>query len=107
MIPYGHSLATLCTYRQALQQSRTFARRAFLAFRAQSLSVVTQTLDILLKLIPGYIALMRISNQRSPLLGRQFDEGVMAVRTEACVGATKTEGAGIARMMQDPKDTRM
>ena len=82
MIPYGHSLATLCTYRQALQQGRTFARRAFLSFRAQSLSVVTQTLDILLELIPGYIALMRVSNQRSPLLGREFDEGLMAVGME-------------------------
>ena len=107
MIPYGHSLSTLCTYRQALQQSRTFARRAFLSFRAQSLSVVTQTLDILLELIPGYIALMRVSNQRSPLLGRDFDEGSMAVGMEACVRATKAEGADIARMMQDPKDTGM
>src|SRR5215471_17282592 len=107
MIPYGHSLATLCTYRQALQQSRTFARRAFLSFRAQSLSVVTQTLNILLKLIPVYIALMRVSDQRSPLLGRQFDEGLMAVGMEARMCATKAEGAGIARMMQYPKDTRM
>lgn len=70
-------------------------------------SVVTQTLDILLELIPGYIALMRVSNQRSPLLGRDFDEGLMAVGMEACVRATKAEGAGIARMMQDPKDTGM
>jgi hypothetical protein len=50
---------------------------------------------------------MRVSNQRSPLLGRDFDEGLMAVGMEACVRATKAEGAGIARMMQDPKDTRM
>src|SRR5215471_1285096 len=107
MIPYGHSLSTLCTYRQALQQGRTLAWGAFLSFRTQSLSVVTQTLDILLELIPGYIALMRVSNQRSPLLGRDFDEGLMAVGMEACVRATKAEGAGIARMMQDPKDTRM
>jgi hypothetical protein len=107
MIPYGHSLSTLCTYRQALQQGRTFARRAFLSFCAQSLSVITQTLDILLELIPGYIALMRVSNQRSPLLGREFDEGLMAVGMEAYVRATKAEGAGIARMMQDPKDTGM
>ena len=107
MISYGHSLATPCTYRQALQQGRTFARRAFLSFRAQSLSVVTQTLDILLELIPDYIALMRVSNQRSPFLGRDFDEGLMAVGMEACVRATKAEGAGIARMMQDPKYTRM
>ena len=107
MIPYGQSLAALCTYRQALQQGSTFARRAFLSFCAQSLSVVTQTLDILLELIPGYIAVMRVSNQRSPLLGRDFDEGLMAVGMEACVRATKAEGAGIARMMQDPKDTGM
>src|ERR1700751_5777078 len=107
MIPYGHSLSTLCTDRQALQQGRTFARRAFLSFRAQSLSVITQTLDILLELIPGYIALMRVSNQRSPLLGRDFDEGLMAVGMEAYVRATKAEGAGIARMMQDPKETGM
>ena len=107
MIPYGHSLATLCTYRQALQQGRTFARRAFLSFCAQSLSVITQTLDILLELIPDYIALMRVSNQRSPLLGREFDEGLMAVGMEAYVRATEAEGAGIARMMQDPKDTGM
>src|SRR5580692_1949757 len=106
MIPYGHSLSTLCTYRQALQQGRTFARRAFLSFCAQSLSVITQTLDILLELIPGYIALMRVSNQRSPLLGREFDEGLMAVGMEAYVRATKAEGA-TARMMQDPKDTGM
>ena len=100
MIPYGHSFSTLCTDRQTLQQGRTFARRAFLSFRAQSLSVITQTLDVLLEPIPGYIALMRVSNQRSPLLGRDFDEGLMAVGMEA-------EGTGIARMMQDPKDTRM
>jgi FixJ family two-component response regulator len=70
-------------------------------------SVITQTLDILLELIPGYIALMRVSNQRSPLLGREFDEGLMAIGMEAYVRATKAEGAGIARMMQDPKDARM
>jgi hypothetical protein len=64
MIPYGHSLSTPCTYRQALQQGRTFARRAFLSFRAQSLSVITQTLDILLEPIPGYIALMRVAHSR-------------------------------------------
>src|SRR5580704_4119459 len=107
MIPHGHSLSTLCTYRQALQQGRTFAWRAFLSLCAQSLSVVTQTLDILLELIPGYIALMRVSNQRSPLLGREFDEGLMAVGMEAYMRATEAVGAGIARMMQDPKDTRM
>jgi hypothetical protein len=107
MIPYGHSFSTLCTDRQTLQQGRTFARRAFLSFRAQSLSVITQTLDVLLEPIPGYIALMRVSNQRSPLLGRDFDEGLMAVGMEACMRATKAEGTGIARMMQDPKDTRM
>src|SRR6516165_8531832 len=48
------SLAALCTYRQTLQQSRTFARRAFFLFSTQSLSVVTQTLDILFELIPAY-----------------------------------------------------
>src|ERR1700756_2701950 len=99
MIPYGHSLSTLCTYRQALQQSRTFARQAFLAFRAQSLGVVTQTLDILFELIPAYIPLMHVSNQRSPLLGLQFDEGLMAIGMEAYMRATKAEGARIARMM--------
>ena len=50
---------------------------------------------------------MRVLNQRSPLLGREFDEGLVAVGMEAYVRATKAEGAGIARMMQDPKDTRM
>ena len=95
MIPYGHSLAALCTYRQTLQQSRTFARRAFLAFRAQSLGVVTQTLDILFELIPAYIPLMRVSNQRSPLLGLQFDEGLMAIGMEAYMRATKAEGAPV------------
>jgi hypothetical protein len=107
LIPHGHSLATLCTHRQALQQGWTFARRAFLSFCAQSLSAITQTLDILRELIPGYIALMRVSNQRSPLLGREFDEGLMAVGMEAYVRATKAEGASIAQMMQDPKDTGM
>jgi hypothetical protein len=58
MIPYGHSLSTLCTDRQTLQQGRTFARRAFLSFRAQSLGVITQTLDVLLELIPSYMCLM-------------------------------------------------
>src|SRR5271155_2904153 len=43
----------------------------------------------------------------SLVLCREFDEGLMAIGMEACVRATKAEGAGIARMMQDPKDVRM
>jgi len=99
MIPHRHSLSTLCTYRQSLQQRGTFSRWAFLSFRTMSQSVVAQTLVILLELLPGYIALMRVSYQRRPLLGRQFDEGLVAIGTQACMRATKAERAGVARMM--------
>jgi hypothetical protein len=45
---------------------------------------------------------------RSPLGPRVAgDEGLTAVGMEACVRATKAEGTGIARMLQDPKDTGM
>jgi hypothetical protein len=38
---------------------------------------------------------------------RNYEFATHTVRMEACVRATKAEGAGIARMMQDPKDTGM
>jgi len=63
------SLAALCTYRQTLQQSRTFARRAFFLFSTQSLSVVTQTLDILFELIPAYRSHVMASTGITPMAG--------------------------------------
>jgi len=51
---------------------------------------------------PGYIALVRVANERNPLPWRQFDERLVVVGMEAYVRSAKTESAGIAWMMQDP-----
>jgi hypothetical protein len=39
--------------------------------------------SVLLELLPGYVTLVRVANERNPLLGRQFDKRLVAVGTEA------------------------
>jgi len=102
VISHGHSLPTLGTNRQALQQSRTFTWWSLLALCTECLSVVAQTLDVMLELFPSNIAFMRIANERSPLLGCKLHEGLAAIGAPACMRTTEAEGARVTRMMQDP-----
>src|SRR6516165_3630341 len=108
VIADGHALTANAANRQALQQGGTFSRWALLALLPERMRVLAQTQLVLFELMPGDIAVVRIANERYPLLGRKSLVATMStVGKFALPRAPIAERTGIARVMQDPERTRM
>src|SRR5262245_42134067 len=69
--------------------------------------VLAQTLLVLFELLPGDIALVRVANERGPILGSKLLVEKATIGMLASARAPKAEGTGVARVMQDPERSRM
>src|SRR5207249_5906383 len=84
-----------------------FAGGAAAAVGALSLGVLAEAALMVLKLLPGDVARVRVRDERGPLLPREPLERAGAITMPALAAAAEEEGAGEAGIVQDPERARV
>ena len=105
-IPHRHPQAADPADDHALEQRRSLARRTLTALLSFGGRVLKKLALIFFKLLPREIAWMRVSDQRQPLLTREFPISTDE-RLGLLLAPTIDEGACIARAMEQPQRTRV
>lgn len=107
MIAHGHAITAASTHRESLQEGWPLAGRTASAIAPVGLRILAEAALILFEVLPGNVASMGLRDQRGPLLTRQPFEDHPRLDGVALPAPAEKEGAGVARIMQNPQRPRV